>query len=259
MEFVTQHRSRLSIGIDVGKRHDPTAIAVAVADERKGDGQGGQEKEKGETHFVIPFLRRIDLGTPYPEQARMLVDWGTKALHKFVQKTGFHPPKPPEIYVDVTGVGDALVDLLVARHIERVGALYPCRFVAGDHIKPGREYSIGKTNFISRLQVLAESKRVHLPSTPEAQTLAREMLDFDIDVDEMSGKPTYGAIRPGTHDDMVVALGLACLEDLPVSTSVAFYSGGGHDVSPDDPRTRDPYGSTGNNGFIGGRTPRPNF
>jgi hypothetical protein len=37
------------------------------------------------------------------------------------------------------------------------------------------------------------------------------MLDFDIDVDELSGKATYGAIRPGTHDDMVTAIGLACL------------------------------------------------
>ena len=86
----------------------------------------------------------------------------------------------------------------------------------GDRIhEDGTEYTIGKTHFISRLQVLAESKRIHLPQIPEAETLAQEMLDFDIDVDESSGKATFGAVRPGTHDDMVCALGLACLKDLP--------------------------------------------
>lgn len=210
----------LSIGIDVGKRHDPTAIVVAVADNREVEGQS-RGQGKGETHFVIPFLKRIDLNTPYPVQATELVDIGTKALDQFLQTTGAHNynynynSRPPKIYVDVTGVGDALIDLLKSEGIASVGTLYPCRFTAGDRIiQNENEFSIGKTNFASRLQVLAESKRVHLPSIPEANTLANEMMDFDIDVDELSGKATYGAIRPGTHDDMVVALGLACLKDL---------------------------------------------
>jgi hypothetical protein len=77
-----------------------------------------------------------------------------------------------------------------------------------------REYQIGKAHFVSRLQVLSESKVVHLPNDyPEAQQLVQEMLDFDIDVDETSGKATFGAMRPGTHDDLVCALGLACLVD----------------------------------------------
>jgi hypothetical protein len=90
--------------------------------------------------------------------------------------------------------------------------------VAGDRFNDSSsEYLIGKAHFASRLQILAELKRIHLPQIPEAQTLAQESLDFDIDVDETSGKATLGAIRPGTHDDLVCALGLACLKDLPGS------------------------------------------
>jgi hypothetical protein len=197
----------INFGIDVGKRHDPTAFVVAVYDDRKIDGMW-------ETHFVIPYLKRLELGMPYPQQAAELVELGTKALRQFFKTTGAHEIWPPKVYVDVTGVGDAMVDLLKKCDIRRVGSLRPCRFVAGDRFNDSSsEYLIGKAHFASRLQILAESKRIHLPQIPEAQTLAQEMLDFDIDVDETSGKATFGAIRPGTHDDLVCALGLACLKD----------------------------------------------
>lgn len=198
----------INFGIDVGKRHDPTAIVVSMAEDRR-------VNNKWETHFTIPYLKRIELNTPYPQQASELVEIGIKALRQFSQTTGIREIRMPKVYVDVTGVGDAMVDLLKPG-MRNVGILCPCRITAGDRInRNGREYMIGKAHFVSRLQVLAESKRIHLPWVEEAQTLAQEMLDFDIDVDETSGKATFGAIRPGTHDDLVCALGLACLKDLP--------------------------------------------
>jgi len=200
----------INFGIDVGKRHDPTAIVAAIAEDRRIAG-------KWETHFTVPFLTRLPLDTPYPEQARQLVDKGIQSMKEFSRLP--NTPRlirPNRVYVDVTGVGDALVDLLKSQNIARVGILSPCRFTAGDRInRNGREFSIGKAHFTSRLQVLAESRRVHLPDTAEGRALAQEMLDFDIDVDETSGKATFGAMRPGTHDDLVCALGLACLRDIP--------------------------------------------
>ena len=198
----------INFGIDVGKRHDPTAIVAALPEGRFVGG-------RWETHFVIPYLKRIDLGTPYPQQAAELVDIVIKATRKLADTTPTRSIQMPKIRVDVTGVGDAMVDLLKPK-MREYGILYPCRFTAGDRInRNGKEFGIGKAHFASRLQVLAESKRIHLPLVPEAQTLAQEMLDFDIDVDELSGKASFGAIRPGTHDDLVCALGLACLQDLP--------------------------------------------
>ena len=200
----------INFGIDVGKRHDPTAIVAASLEDRRIGG-------KWETHFTVPFLTRLPLDTPYPEQAKMLVDKGNQSMKEFSMLPNVPLRfRPNKVFVDVTGVGDALVDLLKSQNIARVGILSPCRFTAGDRInRNGREFSIGKAHFTSRLQVLAESGRVHLPDTPEAKILAEEMLDFDIDVDEISGKATFGAMRPGTHDDLVCALGLACLQDVP--------------------------------------------
>jgi hypothetical protein len=54
---------------------------------------------------------------------------------------------------------------------------------------------------------------VHLPNIPEARALADELLNFDIEVSEDGGEK-FGAMRPGTHDDMVVALALATLKEI---------------------------------------------
>jgi hypothetical protein len=135
--------------------------------------------------------------------------------------------KRPKIMIDVTGVGDAVTDLLTPL-VSGLGSVHPCRFMGGDRLtQDGLEFKMGKGFFVSRLQVLSESQRIHLPDQlPEAKQLAKEMLDFDIDVDELTGKATYGAIRPGTHDDMVCAIGLACLQDAEPNPGPLVFSGG---------------------------------
>lgn len=203
--------NNLYIGVDIGKRHDPTAIVVADVEARH---VGDQITGRWESHYVVPFLMRLELETPYPDQVKQLMNIIVGAIRQF-RKAHIGDLSPVRIMVDVTGVGDAVTDMLVQAGVQKLGALYPCRFVGGDHLgKHGRDYLIGKSHFVSRMQVVSESKKIHLPpSYSEAAALAQEMLDFDIDVDEMSGKATYGAMRPGTHDDLVTALGLVCLVD----------------------------------------------
>jgi len=210
--------NELHIGIDIGKRHDPSAIAVAVVEHRRPALPPGSHAPmpKGVTHYRFPGLKRLDLETPYPEQVKKLLEFSDKAKGRYlVEQRISSQGGMVHIYVDVTGVGDAVVDMLKPG-MAKIGRLHPCRFTAGDRVNKINfgEYQIGKAHFASRLQVLSESKLIHLPSDyPEAQQLAQEMLDFDIDVDEASGKATFGAMRPGTHDDLVCALGLACLVD----------------------------------------------
>lgn len=187
------------IGIDIGKRHDPSAIVVVLVNLR----------ENG-AHFTVPFLKRLDLNLAYPEQIAQMVRICVAA-----QKNA---RMPMSVLVDTTGVGDAVYDMLKPQLRDAgVSSVISCRFMSGDRVvREGAELRIGKSYFVSRLQVLSESGRIHLPRTPEAFQLSQEMLDFDIDVNE-SGKATYGAIRPGTHDDLVVALGLACIFDIEPS------------------------------------------
>ena len=189
------------MGVDIGKKRDPTAICVVQAEDRRLD-------FKTERHFVVRHLERLALGTPYPEVAQRVGAVATGVQ----RKTG----RPCKLYVDATGVGTPIVDLLreQAPCGQSIIAVY---FTHGDRRAEDREGSyqqvkLGKAFLVSRLQVLLQSQRVHLPHSFEASALARELLDYEIRVDE-NAKDRYGAFRVGTHDDLVTALGLAVQGD----------------------------------------------
>ncbi|MCH9647764.1 MAG: hypothetical protein K0U98_05965 [Deltaproteobacteria bacterium] len=190
--------STVTIGIDIGQKRDPTAICVAETEER------GQEK-KPSLHFQIRYLERLPLGTPYPGIADRLAG----IVGGVEEQSGRHP----EVYVDATGVGAPVVDLLE----EKIRSVTPVFFTHGDRrIEEGsrrkRQVKLGKAYLVSRLQALLQTGRVHLPRTSEAEALAKELMDYEIRVDE-NANDRYGAFRVGTHDDLVTALGLAVQKD----------------------------------------------
>ena len=97
----------------------------------------------------------------------------------------------------------------------------PVFFTHGDRrVETGQgwdlEVQLGKCHLVCRLQTLLQTARLHLPRTPEAETLARELLEYEIRV-ESDANERYGAFPVGTQDDLVTALGLAvqCDPSLP--------------------------------------------
>jgi hypothetical protein len=185
----------IAVGVDIGQKRDPTAIAVVAPEFREVDG-------RREDYHLVRFLERLPLGTPYPAVAQR-VQTVIANIRWQAQSAGIR------LFVDATGVGQPVVDLLAEAGL-LVTAVY---FTHGDRLtenRPARTISLGKALLVSRLQVLLQSRRVHLPRTDEAATLARELLDYEIKVDERAND-TYGAFRVGSHDDLVSALGLAVL------------------------------------------------
>ena len=190
----------IAIGIDVGQKRDPTAVAVVEAEERA-DPQTSTVAD----HYLVRHIERLELGTPYPAVAQRLA-----AIVANVQLHARPADRLlPTIWLDATGVGQPVVDLLAEAGLS-VTAVY---FTHGDRLAENtqaRTVSLGKALLVSRLQVLLQSRRVHLPRTAEAETLARELLDYEIHVDEQAND-RYGAFMVGSHDDLVTALGLAVL------------------------------------------------
>jgi hypothetical protein len=179
------------IGVDIGQKRDPTAIAVAELEYRKREG-------RREDHWLVRHLERMPLGTPYPRVADRLarVAEGVKA------RSG----ATPKVYLDATGVGQPIADEMGRRGL----GVFACYFTHGDR-RTEEGYAtvkIGKGWLVSRMQALLQGERLHLPDTPEARALAEELLDYEIRVDHDANE-RYGAFRVGTHDDLVTALGLA--------------------------------------------------
>ena len=181
------------IGFDVGQRREPTGLCVVELEERRG---GGRAIE----HFLVRRLERLPAGTPYPVMASRLARIGAGILAKTRQR--------PWVYVDATGLGDPIIDLLREEGRD-LGRLWPVYFTHGDlRSQEGRKIRLGKAYLVSRLQMLLQTERLHLPRTPEAEQLAGDLRDFEIEVDE-GANDRAGAFRVGSHDDLVTALGLA--------------------------------------------------
>ena len=180
------------IGVDIGQSTDPTAICVATPSRRK-----------GQVSFKVRYLERVPLGLPYPE----IFERVATVIERVSRRSRFKP----RVFVDATGVGKPVVDLLRIRvhgadiHgvLLRAGELHTYRNGA-KHIT----VVIGKAKLAKRLQAMIRGGRVHLPDTDEARALARELLDYEVRVDE-DGTDRYGAFKPGTHDDLVTALAFA--------------------------------------------------
>ena len=221
MSTVTPHPRRarprgVTIGVDIGQRVDPTAIAVVETEDRAPAsvpaqmivrGRGGATtinqrpatRPAPEYHFVVRHLERLPFGTPYPDVAARIA----AVVRSVKQRTG----RAPVAYLDATGVGQPVVDLVRHTGVRTIGVY----FTHGDRrtVEAGTgRITLGKAYLVSRLQALLQSSRLHVPRTAEAQALAQELLTYEIRMSE-DANDRYGAFAVGAHDDLVTAVGLA--------------------------------------------------
>ncbi len=190
----------VTIGVDIGQRVDPTAIAVAEL-ERHGD----------DAHHVIRRMERLPSGTSYPDVARRLAEVVAGVQDEAEQQILPRWQRAPSvdleltIYVDATGVGQPVVDILAVAGVP----LHAVYFTHGDRrTVDGLQVTLGKAWLVSQLQALLQTGRILLPKMAEAEVLAKELMDYEIRVTEQANE-TYGAFKVGTHDDLGTALGLA--------------------------------------------------
>jgi hypothetical protein len=214
------------VGLDVGQKRDPTALAVVEIVERETgrvfhakhahlyddclDPVGRELGCRAERHdvFVVRDLGRLPLGTPYPVVGERVVE----VIERLNQRR-LHTA--PRLVVDATGVGTPVVDILRSALREVRCDLTEATFVHGEMYEGGWAASkarVGKAYLVSRLQALLATGRIKLPKSRSARQLARELEDYEIRVDE-AARLTAGAFRTGAHDDLVTALGLAVLDD----------------------------------------------
>ncbi len=193
----------ITIGVDLGQRRDPTALAVLELTDRAGNPAAPSFS------YEARHLERLPLGTTYPAVARRLAEVQRNAAQAARQscftRTGGNARVALTTFIDATGAVPAL-DLFREQGLDVV----PCFFTYGDRrTEQGGQVSIGKAWVVNRLQSLVQSDRLHLPpGHPEAAAMMRELQDYEIRVDQ-NANDKYGAFRVGTHDDLVTALGLA--------------------------------------------------
>ena len=182
------------LGLDLGKRRDHSALAVVERVQAYSPYSGSRLSS-----IDLRFLERIPLGTPYP----VLVN----AIRDVVQSDILRGRCA--LVVDATGIGGPVVDML--RHAQLGCELSAVTITGGEHQSGnGYEYSVPKQDLIAGVQVLLELGQLRFARRlPEAASLVRELVDVRM-TSTTPGRVRIGADGCGQHDDLVMALSLAC-------------------------------------------------
>jgi len=200
----------LSIGIDLAQSRDRTAI-VALASERMeasdeealaaqdfaAVANGGRwRRPRTQLHHWLVHLDTMPPGASYPVQADRIA----RTARVLAEEWG-----RPSLYVDATGVGRPVVDVL------RQACEFPIVAVTitggGESTTKGRAISVGKADLVGTLEVALSTRRLHAdPELTLAKDLDKELRAFSYDL-SATGRPLYRG--RGAHDDLVLALCLA--------------------------------------------------
>jgi hypothetical protein len=194
-------RSIYFAGLDLGQKQDPTALAVVEWTEFAGAWDAAAFEHRKETSLSLRYLERMPLGTPYPE-----VVYRVGCMMRSRQLAG---GEGRHLVVDGTGVGPAVVDLL--RQEDLQSKLWPVTITGGDTERFADDYyRVPKRDLIVGLQVLMQQGGLQIAEgMKEGATLVKEMAEMRVKISG-SGNEQFGAWRKGEHDDLVLAVAMAC-------------------------------------------------
>lgn len=179
----------ISIGLDVGQKNDPAAVAVLHTT--------GPRPESHRPHWEALCVRNLPLGTPYRKLATHLV-----AVARDFTAAGYAVVAT----VDATGIGAAVLEYARAED--------PRLHIVGVTIGAGRalehagpdDYVVGKHRLTEVLQVALEQRGLTVVDADESRHLGAQLRAF-------TRKPTASGYERHEadhgHDDLVLALELA--------------------------------------------------
>jgi len=155
---------------------------------------------------AVRAIERLPLNTPYPAQVA-----GVGEIVRAIVSTEAAPYTA--LIADFTGVARAVSNLLQSARL-------PCQLAlvtitGGDSVTrvERNEYRVPKRDLASAVLVLLQSGRLKIAKElPLAPVLLSELQGFRVKIN-LSGHDSYGAgedWRSAPHDDLVLALALAC-------------------------------------------------
>ena len=186
--------NQVFIGLDLGQTRDHSAIAVV-------------ERETPRLAWMpsppptmwLRYLQRIPLGTSYMRVVQRVSEIVRNPMLEGRSR----------LVADATGVGAPVVDLLRASHLPC--SLMPVTITSGDRARSqGDHWHVPKRDLLMNLLVLLEAGDLKIPrQLAQAGALLRELSAVEMR-HRPGGALHIGADGAGQHDDLVIAVALAC-------------------------------------------------
>jgi len=203
-----------TIGLDLGKERDPSALVVAERVQFAPDGRSAEKSFNDDAGpllvdaYHVRHITRFELGTPYDAVVDAVSDlMSTRDLREDVM-----------LVFDKTGIGGPVADLFNAAY--RQGRLGRCFWPLGVTLTAGYSRNGGphgywqstapKQDVVQRLYLLLEQKRIQIPlGLPGAEQLTKELRAFRPKQNPTTGNLSFSAEHESDHDDEVISLALA--------------------------------------------------
>jgi|SRR5215217_330424 len=193
------------VGLDLGQSADYTALAVVQVV------KVAEQPGKISSSLHLRHLERYPLRTPYTSIAD-----GVAALMRSEQlnRDEYDPSRrrtarsTTQLYVDKTGVGAGVTDLLKAK------GLYftPITIHGGEKVhREGWTYNVPKKDLVAALEVPFDTGTLKVAEGLKLwPTLKAELLNFRRKQNQKTAHISFEHWREGDHDDLVLACALAC-------------------------------------------------
>jgi hypothetical protein len=192
------------IGLDLGQASDYTALAVVEKLEANGD----HDHDRAALH--LRHLERYPLRTPYPEIAdRVAALIRTEVLTVRTYNDLLQVEELlPELVIDQTGVGAPVADLLRERDLTFRSVV----ITGGDKVnREGGVERVPKRDLVSSLEVSLQTGALKVAEGLELwPALRQEMQNFRRKINLATAHDSYEHWRESDHDDLVLAVCLAC-------------------------------------------------
>lgn len=179
-------RSDYYLGLDLGRKQDHSALVVIERKLQALNTRYIDINTKWKETVHVRYARQWRLGVPYGDVARDVAN-----LYRRIEPLG-----KCCLVVDQTGVGDAVYEMLRGE-------------MRGMNIEGVVITNELKRDIYAAIEVALEQRMLKIsPDVLAAKALKQELLTVEIRRSGNSYK--FGAFDKDTHDDLVMALGLAC-------------------------------------------------
>jgi hypothetical protein len=187
------------VGLDLGQCHDFTAIAVLETAELSGPWDAVLHSCPRVTALRLRYLQRVALGTPYTEVVQRV-----RQVVRAPELSGHC-----QLIADATGVGRPVMDML--RRGDLACKVLPVMITSGNFQSMNQGcYNVPKRDLVLGLQVLLQRGVLQIAAGLEfGEALVKEMAEMRVRITP-SGNEQFGVWREGAHDDLVLAVALAC-------------------------------------------------
>jgi hypothetical protein len=187
----------MSVGLDLGQAQDYTAMAVVkrLNPELAWEFYGHDDPDS--FIYELKYLKRWPLGTSYPQ---IVDDVVQMANHRALLDRS-------KWMIDTTGVGTPIADQLFEIGLDAV----PILITSGRRSNRNkRTLCVPKRDLIATVSVFLQNGMLKFPSDIELRNeFIAELTNFTMRISR-TGQDTYSPLQHSQHDDLVMALALAC-------------------------------------------------